>query len=102
MINIGSRSEDTDLDRKELNICQDVVYVKSKGKKLMPKDVGIGLTTHHATRSKRLQGLLHAVGCSISYDDVRRIETTIAESAISAFQKYGVVIPNKLVPGRFV
>ena len=86
------------LNKNVMNVCQDVVYAKSEGKKLTPKHVGIGLSIHHATRIKWLVNLLHLAGCSISYN----IKTTIAESAISTFQKHGVVIPKNLVPGMFL
>ena len=60
--------EDSVLNRNVMNVCQDVVYAKSKGKILTPKHIGIGLTMHHETRFKWPVNLLHAAGCSISYE----------------------------------
>jgi hypothetical protein len=45
---------DVDLKRKVLSICQDIVFLSSRGRKRTPKHVGIGLTVHQATRSKEL------------------------------------------------
>ena len=49
----------------------------SKGKILTPKNIGLGLSVLQATRSKELVNLLVAAGRSVSYDMIRRIDTSI-------------------------
>lgn len=36
-----------------LNICQDIIFASSNGKKYTPKDIGLGLLVHQETRSKK-------------------------------------------------
>ena len=66
-----------------LNTCQDIIYAASVGRKMIPKHIGIGVTIHHATRSKMLINLLCKAGNSISYDDIRRIDATLAERQLN-------------------
>ena len=79
-----STSEDNDensakdLDKKVLSVAQDLVYIVSKCRKLTRKHVGLGLTLHQDTRPKDLVKLVHAAGHCISYDQVGRIDTSIA------------------------
>jgi len=68
----GSQEEeneaDTDLQTRLVSICQDIVFVASRGRELTPKHLGLGPTVHQATRSKELVQLLHSAGHSISYE----------------------------------
>lgn len=49
-----------------LNICQDIIYNRFKGRKLTPKHIGIGVMIHQETKSKKLVQSLHACGhCQI-------------------------------------
>ena len=52
----------------------DIIFLSSRGHKVTPKDIGIGLTVHQATRSKQLVQLLHAAGNSVNYDTVLRMK----------------------------
>ena len=61
-----------------LNIAQDIIFAISKGRKLTPKHVGLGMTLHQATRSEALVDLFHAAGDTVGMDTVRRMDTTIA------------------------
>lgn len=83
-------------------IAQDIVYLVSGGKKLTPKHIGLGVTVHNVTRSKQLVDLLHESGHCISYDMVRRIDTTIVSSILDDFVTNGkVFVPANIVKGRF-
>ena len=59
-----------------LSIAQDMVFGVSEGKILTPKHMGLGLSTHQATRSKELVNLLNAGVCHfVSYDMICRMDT---------------------------
>ncbi len=88
---------------KVLSICQDIVYAVSKGKTLTPKHVGLGMAVHQATRSKALVKLLHNAGHCIPYDQVRRVDTTLAERELENYSTNGnVPVPSNLTPRQFV
>ena len=77
-----------------LSIAQDIVYAVSKGKKLTPKHIGLGLTLHQATRSKKLVNLFHAAGHVMSYRNILQADTTSATVTLQKFEsKCGAVIP---------
>ena len=103
-INEDNEDEITkDLDKKVLSVAQDLVYIVSNCRKLTPKHVGLGLTLHQATRSKDLVNLFHAAGHCISYNQVRRIDTSIAKSELQSFEDNGnVSVPLNIEPGKFV
>ena len=97
----GSQEEeneaDTDLKTRVLSICQDIVFVASRGRKLTPKHLGLGLTVHQATRSKELVQLFHSVGHSISYKTVLRMDNSIANDVLKRCKENG----NVFVPRNF-
>ena len=73
--------EDDDLPvhRCALCIAQDMVFWVSEGKVLTQKHMGLGLSIHQATRSKELINLLNVAGHCVSYDMIRRMDTSIAK-----------------------
>ena len=85
-----------------LSIAQDLVYSINGGKKLTPKHVGLGSTVHQATRSKQLAQLFHSAGHVVSYDEILRLDTALAESTLQSMDTNGAVLPQNLVKGRFV
>ena len=89
-----------------LNIAQDIVFALSKGKKLTPKHVGLGMTLHQATRSEKLVDLFHAAGATICVNTVRRMDTSIANDILLKFdENNNTYIPDGLVPyepGRLI
>ena len=97
----GSQEEEneayTDLKTRVLSICQDIIFVASKGQKLTPKPLGLRLTVHQATRSKELVQLLHLAGHSVSYETVLRVDNTIANDVIERFKQNG----NVFAPRNF-
>ena len=80
-----------DLDKKVLSVAEDLVYIVSNCRKLTPKHVGLGLTLHQAISSKDLVNMFHAAGHCISYNQVRRIDTSIAKSELQSFVDNGNV-----------
>ena len=87
----GSQEEkneaDTDLKTRVLSVCQDIVFVTSRGRKLTPKQLGLGLTLHQATLSKELVQLLHSAGHSISYETVLRMDNSIANDVLVRYKE---------------
>ena len=86
-----------DVKTRILSICQDIIFLSSRGHKLTPKHIGIGLTVHQATRSKQLVQLLHAAGHSVNYDTVLRMDNTIANDVLERYRESG----NVFVPRNF-
>ena len=86
-----------DVKTRILSICQDIIFLSSRGHKLTPKHVGIGLTVHQATRSKQLVQLLHAAGHSVNYETVLRMDNTIANDVLERYRESG----NVFVPRNF-
>lgn len=76
-----------DVKTRILSICQDIIFLSSRGHKLTPKHIGIGLTVHQATRSKQLVQLLHAAGHSVNYHTVLRMDNTIANDVLKGTGK---------------
>ena len=86
-----------DVKARILSICQDIIFLSSRGHKLTPKHIGIGLTVHQATRSKQLVQLLHAAAHSVNYDTVLRMDNTIANDVLERYRESG----NVFVPRNF-
>ena len=85
-----------------LSIAQDVMYTARGDKYLTPKHIGLGSTVHQATRSKELVNLLHRAGHVMSYRDVIKLDTALAENTLKTMDEHGAVVPPNLVRGRFV
>ena len=87
------------MHKQSCNIAQDIVYSVSKGSKLTPKHIGLGLTLHQATRSEKLVDLFHAAGHTIGMDTIRRIDTSIATDILTRYEENRYVyVPYELVP----
>ena len=93
----GNEELNIDLKRKILGICQDIVFLVSRGRRYTSKHVGIGVTVHQATRSKELVQLLYAAGHSISYETVLRLDNAIANDTLQRYNTNG----NVIVPRNF-
>ena len=97
-----NEDEDLSVRRCVLSISQDIMFGVSKGKLLTPKHIGLGLTVHQATRSKQLVNLLNAAGHSVSYDMIRRIDTSIAKKVIDDLQSNEYVpVPMNITRNTF-
>lgn len=81
------------------SIVQDIVYAVSKGKKLTPKNIGLALTVHQATRSKKLVHLLNAAGHCMTYKNVFQADCTLASLSLKSFDEVtGAVYPPNVKP----
>ena len=91
--------------RKErvLSIGQDIVYGVCENKNIPPKQVGLGLTSHNVTLSRKLVNLFYTAGHIASYGCILSTDIGMAESTLKSIDKdTGAVVPPSLVPGRFV
>ena len=80
------------------SLAQDIVYTASNKRKLTPKQIGLGLTLHQATRSATLVDLFHSAGHTVGMDTIRRLDTTIATKILDKYEQNGnVYIPNDIV-----
>lgn len=93
---------DADLHRAILNIGQDIAYQASHRRLAPAKHVGIALAVHQATRSKTLVQLLHAAGHCICYEQMQRIDTSLAKRQMCRFEENQVTVSSNLTPGNFV
>ena len=64
-------------------ICQDIVYVSSKGRKQTPKSLALGLTVRHMTGSTHLLQILAKFGHCASSDTILSYETALAKYRVS-------------------
>ena len=60
------------------------------------------MCVHHLTSSKRLIELLNRMGHCVSYDQMRAVNTSIAEEVLVKVEEFGTVIPTNIKPGAFV
>ena len=101
---MGSQEEeneaDTGLKTRVLSICQDIVFVASRERKLTPKHLGLGLTLHQATRSKEFVQLLHSAGHSISYETVLRMDNSIANVLVRYKENGNVFEPRNFTESK--
>jgi len=80
--------------KKILSIAQDIITVSSHGRKLMPKNVALGVSLKSSVRSKEFITYLNQLGHCISYDTVLRIETRWANSVLSESNDYSTIPSN--------
>jgi len=81
-----------------LSIAQDLVFSVSGGRRWTPKHVGLG-----SSRSKKLVEMSHNAGHTISYLDIRRVDTALAKHTLSTMNtENGTVIRVNLAEGRFI
>ena len=100
---LGETSADASVHNRVLSISQDIIFAVTNGRKLTPKHVGLGLTVHQATRSKSLVDMLYSAGHSISYDMVRRVDTTLANRSLEVLKSNdNIPIPTRIEHGSFV
>lgn len=83
--------------KRILSIAQDIVCLASGGRKQTPKQLGLALTVHQATRSKDLVQLMHAAGHGVSYETVRRADTALANSVLARYVEQN----NTIIPLNF-
>ena len=68
---------------KLISIAQDIVHVSSKGRKLTPKSVSLGMSLRQMTGSSSALKLVSSLGHCMSHKFVLRHETTLAHLTLS-------------------
>ena len=56
----------------------------------------------HITRSKLAVTMLNRAGHSISYDELQRVDTAIANDIVKRSEEFGVVLPSNIQKGSFI
>ena len=89
-------------ERQILSIAQDIIHCNTNGRVKLPKHTSLAICVHHLTSSKRLIELLNRMGHCVSYDEMRAVNTSIAEEVLAKVEAFGTVIPTNIKPGTFV
>lgn len=89
-------------ERQILRITQDITHCNSKGRVKLPKHSSLAMCVHHLTSSKRLIELLKRLGYCVSYDEMRAVNTSIAEDVLAMAEEFGTVIPTVIRADSFV
>ena len=80
---------------------QIIYFIKNNGAKKTPLHVYIGLFIYTNTKSKITITILNRLGLSISYDEVLRIRTRLAEYATKSAQSI-VPLPSHFILNDFI
>ena len=90
---------------KILSLCQDIMYLASKGKQQTPKSLVLGLTLRHLTGSSQLVKLLSSRGHCASWDIIHRFESSLAQvqllSADDVPRQFAKKKPNYSYMGQY-
>ena len=81
---------------------QNIIHCNTKGRVKLPKHTSLAIFVNHLTSSKRLIELLNRMGHCVSYDEMRAVNTSIAEDVLAQVEAFGTVIPTNIKPGAFV
>ena len=68
-----------DLNLKVISICQDIMYLVSKGQRQTPKSLCLGLSIRHLTGSSQVVSLLSGLGHCASWDTIVSLDTSLAQ-----------------------
>lgn len=72
------------MKHRGLSTGQDLVFGICGNKKAPPRHTGLGLSLHEATRSKKLVELFYRAGHVINYNQIRQIDTGMAEATLKS------------------
>jgi hypothetical protein len=64
---------------KLYSVCQDIVYIATKGRVDTPKHLALGMAIRHHSGSSKIVGLLNGFGHSISHSKLLVYDTALAE-----------------------
>ena len=95
----GQRSMSDEFDRKSYVIFQQVYYFVHNGTKKTPLHVSIAQSIHNERRSKKLIKTMNRLGISISYDELERIDFTLANRLLNRLGEHRVPISNSIKKG---
>eukprot|EP00057_Strongylocentrotus_purpuratus_P021683 XP_011676157.1 PREDICTED: uncharacterized protein LOC105444073 [Strongylocentrotus purpuratus] len=85
----------TDDERKVLSIAQDIVYLKTKGRCVLPKHHALGMSVRHLTGSAKLIGILNGLGHSVSRSVVLAHDTALAKRQLALGDQ---ILPDGVQP----
>ena len=71
-----------DVNLKVISICQDIVYLASKGRKQTPKSLCLGLTVRHLTGSSNVLSLLNRLGHCASWNTVVSLDSFFSHTSL--------------------
>jgi len=69
-------------DHRILTIAQDIIYLATKGKTMLPKQSSLAMAVRHLSGSAQLIGLLNGFGYSISHTSVLEHDTALAQQEV--------------------
>ena len=96
----GQRSMSDEFDRKSYAIFQQIYYLVHNGTKKTPLHVSIAQSIHNECRSKKLIKIMNwLLGISISYDELERIDFTLANQLLNRLGEHRVPISNSIKKG---
>ena len=76
------------------SIAQDIIYGVSTRRKWTPKHIGLALTLHQKTTSRKLVSLFNQAGHCLSYKQLMTVDTAFAECTLGALdENTGAVTP---------
>ena len=80
-------------DRRILTICQDIIYLATKGRQMMPKHTSLSMAMRHLSGSSELVGLLNGFGYCVSQTSVLEHDTALA---LQEIEKGSSKLPSTL------
>ena len=87
---------------KVLSLCQDIIYISSKGKMQIPKHLSLAMAVRQITGSAKAIKLLNGFGHCVSYSSVLALDTAFATANLnnpSLVPKSEIAGNNNLLPG---
>ena len=69
--------------RRLLSVAQDLLYLRSRGRMLLPKHTSLAMAVRHMTGSAKLIGVLNGLGHSVSNSVTLEIDTAIAKRQLA-------------------
>ena len=86
----GQRSMSDEFDRKSYVIFQQIYHFVHNGTEKTPLHESIAQSIHNECRSKKLIKIMNRLGVSISYDELERIDFTLANRLLNRLGEHRV------------
>ena len=96
------RKKSITLQKKCEVIFQIIYYVINNGHKKTPLHVSIAESVHDKSRSKKLIQVLNNLGICISYEELERIDCSLANRIIKTAGNNRVPVPPKISPSVMI
>ena len=82
---------------KVLSLCQDIIYISSKGKMQTPKHLSLVMAVRQITGSAKAIKLLNGFGHCVSYSSVLALDTALATANLNNPS----LVPKSMETGKF-